>query len=188
MSPRSLRGLLKSQFPSLRWQLTQLQELAALPTEQREAVGAYANHDSDKINNELLAQPDQVPLFNQIIEHLTPLDHDIVVWRYIRAYELGGGRKNPAYLPPASGEYEYVITYHGYRYEVLALMRITVPKGTKCLYVPSSVGRIEYEILLPHRTRLRVDGKEQQSFVCSRDWQGVATSKEFTVYSCTVVR
>ena len=153
--------------------------------EERKVLGAYASYDSGEVNNDFIKQPDQTPLFNKIIEKLPPVENDIVVWRYIREYEIEGDAKNRVYLPPDSGEYEYlsylstsfmsqyVITYHSCQNQVLALMRIVIPKGSKCLYVPSVVGRVEYEILLPHKTHLRIDGKEQQSFVCSGGEAGV---------------
>jgi ADP-ribosyltransferase exoenzyme len=189
-------SLLRPQLPTLAWQVAQLTHLATLPQTERRAIGDYVNYESDEVNNELLVNPDQTPLLNRIITELPPLEKEIVAWRYIRAYEITGERKNPFYLPPDSGEFEYhsylstsfmtscVVTQHACRNEVLALMRIVIPQGTRCLYVP---GNIEYEILFPHKTRLRIDGKEQRSFRCSRDWQGQATRKEFTVTSCQVL-
>jgi len=186
---------LRAQLPTFRWQLAQLKQLAALPQKERGAIGDYAGNSSNEINNDLVANPDQVPLLNLVIDELPPLDRDIVVWRYIRKYEVGRTLKSSLYLPPDSGEYEYYsylstsfLSYHVINEtacqgrEVQALMRIMVPKGSKCLYIPSVSGRIEYEILFPHRTRLRINGKEQQSFVCRE-----GDNRKFIVYDCSVV-
>jgi len=193
-----LLALLRPQLPSLRWQMTQLRQLAVLPLEERELIGEYASHGSDTINNDLVARPEQVAPLNTIIAQLPPLEQDIIVYRYIRKYELGGSLKSRSYLPPESGEYEYhsylstsFMSYlvinqtaclgRGSR-EIAAIMRIRVPKGTHCMAVPSTIDRPEYELLFPHQTRIRVDEKSQQVYVCD---QGV--EREFTTYDVTML-
>ena len=180
-------------LPTLKWQLAQLRQIAALSAEDRRLIGDYVNWDSDRLNNELLTNPDQEAPLNVLISSLEKTDKEITVYRYIRAYEIRSAtRKNLLYLPPDEGEYVYnsylstsfLLSYvldQACENEVVALMIITIPMGSKVMSIPGSIGRQEYEILLPHKTTLTMKGKGEETYPCGKE------DKTFLVYRATVV-
>jgi hypothetical protein len=161
--------------------------------EDRRLIGEYASWDSDRVNNSLIIDPEQDAPLNSIIANLEPLEKDILVYRYIRKYEIQGtDQKSSFYLPPASGEYIYYsylstsflasfVVHNSCLRDVVGIMVISVPRGSRCMYIPGLISRQEYEIVFPHKTVLEIQGKASRDFVCSEE------ARSFLVYDARLV-
>src|SRR5665647_1124179 len=67
-------------LPSLKWQLAQLRQIAALSDDDRKLIGDYVNWDSDRLNNELIADPEKEAPLNQLIASLEKTDKELTVY------------------------------------------------------------------------------------------------------------
>lgn len=168
LSLSDICSLLQSQIPDIEWQRQMLYWHSTLTSGEQDTINSYTSYGYNRMNDSLRMYPDQEAEMNAIIDKAPPLLNDIVVYRYI---------SEVSQLPD-----EGLVVHNGYLSTTflaslvarasceddrkkLAVMRIVVPKGVRCIYVPS----YEYELIFSHKTQLMVLGKSSEEMVCSVD-------------------
>jgi len=166
LSLSDICSLLQSQITDIEWQRQMLYWHSTLASEEQSIISSYTSYGYNHMNDSLRMFPDQEAEMNDVIEKAPPLPNDIVVYRYI---------SDVSHLPD-----EGLVVHNGYLsttflaslvarasceddMKKLAVMRIVVPKGARCIYVPS----YEYELIFSHKTKLMVLGKSSEEMVCS---------------------
>lgn len=162
-----LRGVntceeLQKQFPSIDWQKHNIVAVTSLSDSDKKLLYDYGSYDYEYMNNVLRNYPDRPARINDIIALMTPLDKEIIVYRYVNDH---------SYLPKIPGT---IFTSYGYLSTSMnivhvmeaindipnsALMKIIVPSGKKALYLPNPR---EVELLFPHNIQLLLTGYELQ--------------------------
>jgi hypothetical protein len=159
---------IQNEFPSLEWQkqnMLYMSDRDLVSEEELESVRSYGSYSFTTMNGILRKYPDREALLNVTIDKMNPLDKDIVVFRYIKLFN---------FLPLTIGEtfdsYGYLstsisaagITGAACSYKKVAVMRIHVPKGKKCIYLPGS----EKELLFSHGISLQLLNIQHNNFYC----------------------
>jgi len=112
-----------------------------------------------------------VPL-NEIIEKSIPLSNQIVFYRMIEDDTFLHGKKYMILNSYVSTTFmaeiaiswvlSGIISYNDIEdLPNLSVLKITVPKGSKCIFNPSA----EYELIFPHRSRIHIRSKKKKFFI-----------------------
>ena len=156
---------LQQTVPSLEWQKSMINFLFNLKHRQRAIIFMYIGGYYKKMNNELRINPNSHAHLNPIINDAVPLPNDIIVLRYSTEYNLPETGTEIEYTGYLSTSFAglYVIP-KPCEYNMI-LFRIHVPKDCKCLYIPS----YEYELIFPHKTKLKIISKTTEKIICKID-------------------
>lgn len=167
-SPDLIYDAIRNQVPSIEWQMQNILDMSnrtIVSEEEFLMADSYGSYGFSTMNLYLRNLPDSKAPLNATIDKLTPLEKDIVVYRFVKKFD---------YLPRAKGS---MFTSDGYLSTSIcaaaisaaacgeggAVMRIYVPHGKKCIYFP---GR-EKELLFPHHIELELLVDVSHGFYCS---------------------
>ena len=164
-------------LPDIEWEKQQIIWYSKLPTNAQEMIRSYVSygfkHMNDTLRGKYMKNARNIPKMNKFIVDSPPLTKDIIVYRYF---------SDDSKMIPSSGIFQ-VQGYLSVSYSAqrtahvickalnsktktsVALMRILVPKGTNCIYVPGT----EHELIFPHDSTLKVISKNKQDLVCGLD-------------------
>jgi hypothetical protein len=183
IQPPELCKKLLNQLPDPNWQADMIIWYTSLPDEEKDTINSYVSYGYEYMNESLRRNPKAYALINKSIEKAIPLPNDIIVYRYM----------SKEYLP----EYGTFI-HHGYlSTSYLAsvvfrpscqteassnILRLIVPKGTKCIYIPSR----ESELIFSHGSELQIDSKEQRTIICDNH-RDKSKYKTITFYNAILI-
>jgi len=193
-SPSRLKEICEkvvAQLPPVEWEKEMLLWYTSLTQEEKDLVDRYTNYSYHSMNMDLRWWPKRQAPLNDIINKGIPLPQEIVVYRY---NDPPREKSDTAFLLADVGtKFEYlgylstsflasystsVICKESGSYQPV-LMRIRIPQGAKCVYIPSH----EYELIFPHLSKLELTGKSIEKVVCSLDNNFQPNSwKEITIY------
>lgn len=136
-----------------------------ISTEELDYVTNYKNYSFGLINEVLRENPNREAPINNIISKMLPLDKDIVVFRGISRFNflpliVGDIFESHGYLSTSMSA--TLITEGACELNGGAIMRIHVPKGKKCIYLPGG----EKELLFSHGIRLQLINILYNKFYC----------------------
>lgn len=159
---------IQKQLPSLEWQKQNLLDTSnrnLVSKEEFDDVYNYQNYSFSSMNYELRRNPNLEAPINNTIDKMKPLDKDIVVFRGIDEYDfltlnIGDIFQSNGYFSTSISA--TLITGGACESNNGAVMRIYVPKGKKCIYIP---GR-EKELLFSHGIILQLTNISYNMYNC----------------------
>jgi hypothetical protein len=158
---------IKNELPSIDWQTRNLLDMSnpnLVSREELNDVNNYGNYSYNSMNEYLRINPNKKAPINDIIAKMKPLDKDIIVFRYIKKFDflppIGEIFKSYGYLSTTMSA--SLITKTQCKPNKGAVMRIHVPKGTKCIYLPGN----ERELLFSHGIELKLINISHNKFYC----------------------
>jgi len=154
-----------SMLPSMDWQRNVVTSLPPLLNDETyRLMGNYLSNAFISINERLRNYSIGNALLNRVIEGLSPIDRDIVVFRVINRpinkLPDKGIFKSLGYLSTSIAYYNYADILDKKRHKI-QLLKIYVPKGKKAIFIP---GR-ELELVFPHNIELEVLNRTDKTFV-----------------------
>lgn len=172
-------------LPNFNWQRSMILWYSKLDFKsERRLVESYVSHGYENMNMKLRSNPLSPAPINDIIAKSIPLRQDVTVYRIIK--------ENDKMRVPDFGEfvsYGYLSTSFmltSLMKEIYksnkSLMIIKVPKGTKCIYIPSH----ELELLFSHNIKLNITSKIKENIVYQID-KGEIKNKLVTIYRCDML-
>lgn len=209
---KDLCQIIMKEVPSVSWQQEMIFKENQLSLEERSLIQNYINYGYKTLNQKLRDNPNSPAPLNNIIDKMIPLSHDIIVYRVIREdskFKLptSGIFTSYGYL---STTFDTLIIQKDVCEEVeleieaktdvqvskllkllpktvLKIMKIKVPKGTKCYYVSSYNTS---ELIFKHNIRLMIHKIFPQKFICSIPLSKspkVCIVHEADIYDCEIL-
>jgi len=154
-------------IPSVEWQKDNILEFLNSSKEEINTINNYEDWGYEYINEyfrktETIDPNDVYYKIQKVILRMPKLSRDITVFRYM-------GEKDIKYLPTSPGDVVVLKGYTSTSFDALytsdrvcnpykigedkIVLKIQVPKGKQCLYLPTT----ESELLFPLDTKLRLD-------------------------------
>ena len=169
--PNSYEKILR-EWPSFEWQKQMLYWFTTLSWDEKMIVNSYGSYGHMQMNERLRLYPESKAILNDVIARAPPLPHDIVVYRYMTGnYPLisNGVYKHTGYL--STSFYASFVVFKDCE-KNMRYLRIVVPKGFRCIYIPS----LEFELLFPHNTEIEVLGIRDIDVLCENGIDKITSS------------
>ena len=126
---------LSSQIPTIEWQRKFIMWYTTVWEADKRLISDYVSHGFSFMNRKLRDNPEAQAPINKVIARAPPLTTNIIVFRYLDA-ELPLGRVViTGYLSTTFDALYTVKT--ACKNKKHSVMRISIPAGTRCLYIPS---------------------------------------------------
>ena len=174
---------IKEQTPSFEWQRLMIAYYKSLPYSLLKNIEEYGSHGYVDMNKALRKDPYSPAPLNDLIDRAPSLDKDIIVWRFV--FEFAGEEDSEyvinGYLSTTFEPLFAVIRKTCTNPKLFTVLRITIPKGTRCLLIAKE----ERELIFPHGSILNVGKKRKQRFVCQVSG-ATCNIEEINIIDCTM--
>lgn len=165
---------IRANLPSIEWQRANLERMSRITPEETRMVYKYVKTGYETINfvlrgiRETTDYSDvELRMIDGVIDKMNPLEQDIVVWRYETFGFLNTGTyQKKGYLSTTIDPLLMNrVLCSPFQKTKRYILRIVVPRGAKCIYVPS----FEQELIFPHNTSLTVTSIDLEgTIVCDQ--------------------
>lgn len=163
-------------LPSLDWFYRSLLVHSNLSDQDKSIINEYISYSYNHMNNNLRndnSLKSENAALNGILNKLLPLEQDIIVYRYVWNVDFIREKfHHKGYISTTISVNFMSDLICDDQYDGCSILKILIPKGTHCIYIPSS----EYEIIFPHNLELEYVDKSNQTFYTE------SKSKSVTVY------
>ena len=155
---------LQNTLPTANWYKTNFDiRMNILNEEEKQLIDSYIDNGFERMNSDLRYNIKDYAELNDVIDKCNELDNDIIVFRYMGKDNIKfetGPYLNTGYLSTSLKSSHIVFDINN---DDMILLRIKIPKGTKCIYVSE---RGEYEIILPHLSLFNIVDVGMRNFKC----------------------
>lgn len=162
---------IKNELPSLNWQKQNIFDMSnqeLVSEKEFKDVNDYGSYTFRTMNENLRKFPDRQAPINQTINKMQPLEKDIIVFRSVDKSEflpLNVGDIFNSYGYLSTSMSSTLITKVRCSSNKGAVMKIRVPRGKKCIFLPGK----EYELLFPHNIQLQLINVHYNKFYCFKN-------------------
>lgn len=174
-------------LPSLEWEAENILAYTDVDDKTKRMVENYTGHGYKLINRQLRAGINNTDhlLIQNLIDKMPPLDKDIMVYRYSKMDDILPSLGDTTIL---GGYLSTSIDPNMVSYRIcetmtpgsIGLMKIHVPKGARCIYIPGS----ESEFIFSNRSKLRLIKKED-GIICTVE--GIKFDEDIKLYTFEMV-